>query len=105
LNRLSSIGSVPGPGAVAAAARRCPRSATNTTTPTKRTRTTLADGSYWLYEYDALGQMKSGKRYWSDQKGVSPEWRLVKASKFAGAAMPTAVAVRQFDEFPARPIE
>jgi RHS repeat-associated protein len=32
----------------------------------QRVRTTLADGSYWIYEYDTLGQVKSGKRYWND---------------------------------------
>jgi RHS repeat-associated protein len=25
-----------------------------------------ADGSYWRYEYDSLGQVISGKKYWSD---------------------------------------
>ena len=29
----------------------------------QRTRAGLPDGSFWLYEYDALGQVKSGKRY------------------------------------------
>ena len=32
---------------------------------------TLIDGSYWVYEYDALGQVKSGKRYWSDGTPVA----------------------------------
>ena len=32
----------------------------------QRIKTTLADGSYWLYTYDSLGQVISGKRYWSD---------------------------------------
>ena len=27
---------------------------------------TLADGSYWLYRYDSLGQVTSGKHYWSN---------------------------------------
>lgn len=29
----------------------------------QRWKTTLGDGSYWFYEYDALGQVKSGRRY------------------------------------------
>ena len=29
----------------------------------ERTRTTLADGPYWRYVYDDLGQVSSGKRY------------------------------------------
>jgi RHS repeat-associated protein len=32
----------------------------------QRTRVDLVDGSYWIYEYDKLGQVTSGKRYWSD---------------------------------------
>ncbi len=29
----------------------------------QRTRTTLADGSYWVYIYDSLGQVISGRKY------------------------------------------
>ena len=29
------------------------------------------DGTYWLYEYDKLGQLTSGKRYWSDNTPVA----------------------------------
>jgi RHS repeat-associated protein len=32
----------------------------------QRTRATLIEGSYWIYDYDKLGQVTSGKRYWSD---------------------------------------
>ncbi len=32
----------------------------------QRTRADLADGSYWVYQYDSLGQVVSGKRYWND---------------------------------------
>ncbi len=32
----------------------------------QRTRADLADGSYWVYEYDKLGQVISGRRYWGD---------------------------------------
>jgi len=37
----------------------------------QRVRVNLADGSYWLYEYDSLGQVTSGKRYWSDDTPVA----------------------------------
>jgi len=37
----------------------------------QRTRATLADGSYWVYTYDSLGQVISGKRYWSDGTAVA----------------------------------
>lgn len=32
----------------------------------QRNRVTLNDGSFWIYEYDVLGQVKSGKKYWVD---------------------------------------
>jgi RHS repeat-associated protein len=37
----------------------------------QRTRVNLADDSFWIYEYDSLGQVKSGKRYWSDWTPVA----------------------------------
>ncbi len=36
----------------------------------QRTRATLQDGSYWVYEYDTLGQVISAKRYWMDGSPV-----------------------------------
>jgi RHS repeat-associated protein len=32
----------------------------------QRARVDREDGTYWVYDYDVLGQMKSGKTYWSD---------------------------------------
>lgn len=40
-------------------------------TASQRTKVAEADGSYWLYEYDALGQVKSGKKYWTDGTPVA----------------------------------
>lgn len=37
----------------------------------QRIRVTLADGTYWLYHYDALGQVTSGVKYWSDGTPVA----------------------------------
>ena len=37
----------------------------------QRTGPTLADGSFWEYAYDALGQVISGKRHWSDGTPVA----------------------------------
>jgi YD repeat-containing protein len=37
----------------------------------QRVRVNLPDASFWLYEYDSLGQVKSGKRYWSDWTPVA----------------------------------
>ena len=34
---------------------------------------TLADGSYWVYGYDALGQVISRRRYWSDGRDTLGE--------------------------------
>jgi len=32
----------------------------------QRVRMTLADGSYWAYDYDALGQVKAGNHHLKD---------------------------------------
>src|SRR5262249_13383169 len=37
----------------------------------QRTTVTNADNSYWIYQYDTLGQVKSGKKYWSDGTSVA----------------------------------
>jgi RHS repeat-associated protein len=37
----------------------------------QRVRATDADGSHWVYEYDALGQVKGGKKYWADGTPVA----------------------------------
>lgn len=64
LNRLSSISSTPSAsGAVSFAYLY--------NTANQRTRATMADGSYWSYGYDTLGQVTSGKRYWSDDTPVA----------------------------------
>ena len=37
----------------------------------QRMRVTQADGSYWRYEYDSLGQVTLGKKYWADGTPVA----------------------------------
>ena len=37
----------------------------------QRIRSTLADGSYWLYTYDSLGQVVAGNKYWADGTPVA----------------------------------
>jgi YD repeat-containing protein len=32
----------------------------------QRTNVTLADNRKWRYQYDAMGQVTGGKRYWAD---------------------------------------
>jgi len=59
LNRLSAI--VNQPSADSAVSFAYDYNSAN-----QRTRVTLADGSYWLYTYDALGQVTSGRKYWGD---------------------------------------
>jgi RHS repeat-associated protein len=66
LNRLQSIISTP-----SAANQALPSFSYQYNDANQRTRTTLGDGSYWIYEYDTLGQVKSGKRYWSDGTPVA----------------------------------
>ena len=36
----------------------------------QRTSVTNVDGSYWVYQYDTMGQVTSGKKYWSDGSTV-----------------------------------
>jgi RHS repeat-associated protein len=63
LNRLTSISSALSPSAVG--------DSYAYNSANQRIRSTLADGSYWLYEYDSLGQVRSGRKYWSDQSPVA----------------------------------
>jgi YD repeat-containing protein len=61
LNRLSAIASAPSAVSSAYAYNNA----------NQRTRSTLGDSSLWSYEYDSLGQVKTGKRYWSDWTPVA----------------------------------
>ena len=66
LNRLTSIASV-GTGST-------PSVTSHTYSyndANQRTRVNMDDGSFWIYEYDKLGQVISGKRYWSDWTPVA----------------------------------
>jgi len=64
LNRLTGIASLPaGASAVGFAYEYNPAN--------QRTVRQEADGSYWRYEYDALGQVRSGKKYWADGTPVA----------------------------------
>ena len=65
LNRLTRITSLGGTGSTLSAFAYTYNAAN------QRVRVDLADGSFWLYEYDALGQVKSGKRYWPDGTPVA----------------------------------
>jgi YD repeat-containing protein len=66
LSRLHSITSVGSTGAGAVSSFSYLYNDAN-----QRIRTTLADGSSWVYEYDALGQVMSGKKYWVDGTPVA----------------------------------
>jgi RHS repeat-associated protein len=59
LNRLTEISSVPSGDAPVSFAY-------DYNLANQRTVRREADGSYWRYEYDRLGQVRSGKKYWSD---------------------------------------
>ena len=43
----------------------------------QRRRATAHDGSFWLYEYDSLGQVKNGKKYWADGTPVAGQGRIL----------------------------
>jgi RHS repeat-associated protein len=59
LNRLTSISSAPSASSVVSF-----NYAYNSAN--QRTGVTNADNSRWVYDYDSLGQVKFGKKYWSD---------------------------------------
>ncbi len=63
LNRLSSIGSVPAADSALVYAYQYNEA-------NQRIRVNLADGAYWLYRYDSLGQVISGKKYFADNTPV-----------------------------------
>ena len=70
VNRLTSISSQPsGPGVPPASF------AYNYNSANQRTQDKLADGSYWVYQYDSLGQVISGsKHFWlSRGKDTTPK--------------------------------
>jgi RHS repeat-associated protein len=66
LNRLQNISSTPSASGESALAYNYAYNDAN-----QRVRVNLADGSFWIYEYDKLGQVISGKRYWSDWTPVA----------------------------------
>ncbi|MCS7338849.1 MAG: hypothetical protein NZ739_11560, partial [Verrucomicrobiae bacterium] len=70
LNRLTFVGSTPASG-VGSDAPPLPSFTYTYNNANQRVRVNLADGSYWLYEYDALGQVISGRRYWPDGTPVA----------------------------------
>jgi len=37
----------------------------------QRVQSALVDGSYWSYNYDSLGQVTSGRKYWADGTPVA----------------------------------
>ena len=68
LNRLLSISS----RAYGAAATNLPVSVGyQYNAANQRTRATLGDGTYWVYQYDVLGQVVAGRRYWADGTEVA----------------------------------
>ncbi len=62
LNRLQSISS---------AAASTVSAAYKYNSANQRTENTQPDSSFWLYQYDPLGQVASGKKYWSDWTPVA----------------------------------
>src|SRR5207244_8501557 len=55
LNRLSQISSVPSVSSAVSFSY-------SYNSANQGTRVTMADNSYWLYDYDPLGQLRSGKQ-------------------------------------------
>jgi RHS repeat-associated protein len=66
LNRLTSISSQPGASGQPSSAFNYNYNSAN-----QRTKNTFPDGSHWVYQYDWLGQVTNGARYWSDGTPVA----------------------------------
>jgi RHS repeat-associated protein len=64
LNRLTNIPSVPTASSAVSFAY-------TYNSANQRTAVTNADNSHWVYTYDSLGQVISGRRYWSDGTPVA----------------------------------
>ena len=62
----------------------------------QRTNVVRADGSYWVYTYDSLGQVVSGKRYWSDGTPVSGQQHEYAFDEWASQALPSVSPVTMF---------
>src|SRR5262249_34507632 len=59
LNRLTNISSTTGSVPIASFVYKY-------NVANQRTSVTNVDNSYWVYGYDSLGQVTSGKKYWAD---------------------------------------
>src|SRR5207248_1703614 len=64
LNRLTQISSVPSGSSVITFSYKY-------NDANQRTRSSFTDGSYWNYNYDFLGQVITGHKYWSDNIPVA----------------------------------
>jgi RHS repeat-associated protein len=64
LNRLLSASSAPSAGSSLTFNYTC-------NDANQRVRSALADGGYWLYDYDSLGQVRAGRKYWADGTPVA----------------------------------
>ena len=63
LNRLIAISSAPSASSVMSFSY-------GHNNANQRVKVDTGDGAYWLYEYDKLGQVVSGKKYWNDHTPV-----------------------------------
>jgi RHS repeat-associated protein len=68
LNRLTQISAQPSGAALLPDTYSYHYNAAN-----QRTQSTFSDGSHWVYQYDALGQVTNGARFWSDGTHVAGE--------------------------------
>ncbi|MGH7942745.1 MAG: hypothetical protein ACREFR_16930, partial [Limisphaerales bacterium] len=66
LDRLTEISSVPSASYAPASTFNYSYNSAN-----QRTKDTLADGSYWVYQYDSLGQVTNGVKYFADDTPVA----------------------------------
>jgi len=66
LNRLTAMASQPSGSGTPPASFNYSYNSAN-----QRTRNAFPDGSHWVYQYDWLGQVTNGARYWNDNTAVA----------------------------------
>ncbi len=54
----------------------------------QRPRVTHLDGSYWVYGYDSMGQVTSGRKYWGDGTAIADSSLITRLTTLATGRPP-----------------
>ena len=89
LNRLTQISSQPGASGLPPVAFNY-----NYNNANQRTQEKLADGSYWVYNYDSLGQVTGGHKYFYDGTRCPASSLTTALTRLATGRRPKLAATR-----------